>query len=71
VIAGKALRRLVRRDGKNRGGIHSQRESKEGVALDILRTMFVGPIMGKFLDYSLRIYRYTPSSHHEPAEEEQ
>jgi hypothetical protein len=26
--------------------------------LDIHPTMFVGPIMGKFLDYSHRIYRY-------------
>jgi len=30
-----------------------------GSLLTSIRTMFVGPIMGKFLDYSHRIYRYT------------
>jgi len=33
--------------------------SQRGSPLTSIRTMFVGPIMGKFLDYSHRIYRYT------------
>jgi hypothetical protein len=36
-------------------GIPSQR----GSLLTSIRTMFVGPIMGKFLDCSHRIYRYS------------
>ncbi len=40
-------------------GITFHCSQNPGSLLTSIRTMFVGPIMGKFLDYSHRIYRYT------------